>query len=175
MCRLVLADGRGIVQHVPTPVSFHAEPSETGDRSSVGLASDLEFFHWELEFPDVFTPERSGFDALIGNPPWDVMKPNSQEFFTEFDPLYRTYDKQAALAKQQELFECARAWPTMGRVQRPVQGARQLGQERRRSVRPGPGAGKDGTALAAALGKASTAASRIRRRRAPFPPPAAPT
>ena len=25
------------------------------------------------------------------------MKPKSQEFFTEFDPLYRTYDKQAAL------------------------------------------------------------------------------
>jgi hypothetical protein len=32
------------------------------------------------------------------------MKPNSQEFFTEFDPLYRTYDKQAALRKQKELF-----------------------------------------------------------------------
>jgi hypothetical protein len=41
---------------------------------------------------------------MIGNPPWDVMKPNSQEFFTEFDPLYRTYDKQAALRKQKELF-----------------------------------------------------------------------
>ena len=41
---------------------------------------------------------------MTGNPPWDVMKPNSQEFFTEFDPLYRTYDKQAALREQQELF-----------------------------------------------------------------------
>ena len=48
-------------------------------------------------------PQRSGFDAMIGNPPWDVMKPNSQEFFTEFDPLYRTYDKQAALRRQKEL------------------------------------------------------------------------
>ena len=69
------------------------------------LAGDLKFFHWELEFPDVFTPQRSGFDAMIGNPPWDVMKPNSQEFFTEFDPLYRTYDKQAALRRQRELFQ----------------------------------------------------------------------
>ena len=42
---------------------------------------------------------------MIGNPPWDVMKPNSQEFFTEFDPLYRTYDKQAALRRQKELFQ----------------------------------------------------------------------
>ena len=70
--------------------------------------SEVKFFHWELEFPDVFTPERSGFDAMIGNPPWDVMKPNSQEFFTEFDPLYRTYDKQAAVRKQAELFDSCR-------------------------------------------------------------------
>ena len=42
---------------------------------------------------------------MIGNPPWDVMKPKSQEFFTEFDPLYRTYDKQAALRRQRELFQ----------------------------------------------------------------------
>jgi hypothetical protein len=52
----------------------------------------------------VFTPQRTGFDALLGNPPWDVMKPNSQEFFSDFDPLYRTYDKQAALRRQKELF-----------------------------------------------------------------------
>jgi hypothetical protein len=88
---------------VPTPLHFH-EPS--ADRAAVvtRLVSEIKFFHWELAFPDVFTPQRSGFDALIGNPPWDVMKPNSQEFFTDFDPLYRTYDKQAALRKQKDLF-----------------------------------------------------------------------
>jgi len=93
------------IHHVPTPANFHAETAEV--RSSIlrRLASELKFFHWELEYPDVFTPERSGFDALVGNPPWDVMKPNSQEFFSEFDPLYRTYDKQAALKKQKYLFE----------------------------------------------------------------------
>lgn len=87
---------------VPTPLHFH-EASE--DRAAVvtRLVSEIKFFHWELAFPDVFTPKRSGFDALIGNPPWDVMKPNSQEFFTEFDPLYRSYEKQAALRKQKEL------------------------------------------------------------------------
>ena len=68
------------------------------------IASDVKFFHWELEFPDVFTPESSGFDAALGNPPWEVMKPISQEFFTEFDPLYRTYAKQAAISRQGELF-----------------------------------------------------------------------
>ncbi len=105
VCRLVLAHRRGVAPHVPTP----ADASTQADRDKAAvveqLAGDLKFFHWELEFPDVFTPERSGFDALIGNPPWDVMKPNSQEFFTEFDPLYRTYDKQAALRRQRELFQ----------------------------------------------------------------------
>lgn len=27
-------------------------------------------FHWEIEFPEVFDPHRSGFDAVVGNPPF---------------------------------------------------------------------------------------------------------
>ena len=89
---------------VPTPLSsLGSDP--TKDTLVEKLTGDLKFFHWEPEFPDVFTPQRSGLDALIGNPPWDVMKPISHEFFTEFDPLYRTYDKQAALRRQRELFQ----------------------------------------------------------------------
>ena len=90
-------------QLAPRPVTFHAAQADR-DRILDALVHDLRFFHWELEFPDVFTPERAGFDAVLGNPPWEVMKPNSQEFFTAYDPLYRTYDKQAALAQQRELF-----------------------------------------------------------------------
>lgn len=90
------------LEHVPTPLNFH-QPAPEKDAIIRRVAGDVKFFHWEIEYPDVFTPERSGFDAMIGNPPWDVMKPNSQEFFTEFDPLYRTYDKQKALRKQRAL------------------------------------------------------------------------
>lgn len=92
------------LRHVPTPREFHQETQEKTEIVR-RIVSEMKFFHWELEFPDVFTRDRSGFDALMGNPPWDVIEPNSQEFFTDFDPLYRTYDKQKALRRQKELFE----------------------------------------------------------------------
>jgi len=69
------------------------------------LASQYQFFHWELEFPDVFTGQSSGFNGIVGNPPWEIQKPNSMEFFSNIDPLYRTYGKQEALQKQLEFFE----------------------------------------------------------------------
>src|SRR2546426_1020926 len=42
-------------------------------------AHERRFFHWELEFPEVFfyedgTPrESAGFDAVIGNPPYGLI------------------------------------------------------------------------------------------------------
>ena len=41
---------------------------------------------------------------MIGNPPWDIAKPNSKEFFSNIDPLYRSYGKQDALKKQTGYF-----------------------------------------------------------------------
>ncbi len=55
------------------------------------------FYHWPLEFPDVFGPDVvGGFSATVGNPPWDIVKPNSQEFFLDYDPKFRSYKKQEA-------------------------------------------------------------------------------
>jgi len=55
------------------------------------------FYHWPLEFPDVFGPDGDGgFSATVGNPPWDIVKPNSQEFFLDYDPKFRSYKKQEA-------------------------------------------------------------------------------
>jgi len=69
------------------------------------VAQNYRFFHWELEFPDVFNAACGGFDAILGNPPWDTLQPQSKEFFSAFDPLYRSYGKQEALRKQREYFQ----------------------------------------------------------------------
>ncbi|MDA2923349.1 BREX-1 system adenine-specific DNA-methyltransferase PglX [Acidobacteria bacterium AH-259-L09] len=88
----------------PTPSNF-LQPSQQTQEMVYSLAEEHRFFHWELEFPDVFRGPEDGFDAVLGNPPWEIQKPNSKEFFSNADPLYRTYGKQEALDKQRELFE----------------------------------------------------------------------
>ena len=89
--------------HAPLPSTLATPPPET-QAEAARLAARLRFFHWELEFPDVFCAPGSGFDAILGNPPWDIAKPNSKEFFSNLDPLYRTYGKQEALRKQSGYF-----------------------------------------------------------------------
>jgi hypothetical protein len=90
----------------PLPTAFGA-PGEESDGVVVRIAAEKRFFHWELEFPDVFQAVGSGFNAILGNPPWDVAKPSSKEFFSAIDPLYRAYGKQEALAFQRQYFEDA--------------------------------------------------------------------
>jgi hypothetical protein len=49
------------------------------------LAHEQRFFHWYLEFPSVFNGYQ-GFDCVLGNPPWERIKLQEQEFFSERNP-----------------------------------------------------------------------------------------
>jgi len=54
-------------------------------QQSEDVARDRRFFHWVLEFPEAYFDEQGrpltnpGFDAVLGNPPWDMLRANSGE------------------------------------------------------------------------------------------------
>lgn len=47
-------------------------------------ARNARALHWPLEFPDVM--QRGGFDVVLGNPPWERIKLQEQEFFALRSP-----------------------------------------------------------------------------------------
>ncbi len=62
------------------------------------IAEEKHFFHWELEFPEVFfeghqRKENPGFDAVIGNPPYVMELRGNKEVFRELQnsPIGRRY------------------------------------------------------------------------------------
>ena len=51
------------------------------------LARQYNSFHWHLAFPEVFrTAADGGFDAILGNPPWEKIKLQEKEWFAERRP-----------------------------------------------------------------------------------------
>jgi hypothetical protein len=61
------------------------------------MARRYRLFHWHLEFPDIFdvtggqagttTGWTGGFTAMVGNPPWERVKLEEQQFFISRDPV----------------------------------------------------------------------------------------
>ena len=59
------------------------------------IAEREHFFHWELEFADVFEA-RGGFDLIIGNPPWVKLGWKEQDVLADAQPLFAVKKRNAA-------------------------------------------------------------------------------
>jgi Alw26I/Eco31I/Esp3I family type II restriction m6 adenine DNA methyltransferase len=62
-------------------------------KKALEMGKEKSFFHWELEFPEIFFDagklrENPGWDAVIGNPPYDVISEKEQNRAVEFDKKY---------------------------------------------------------------------------------------
>jgi hypothetical protein len=55
--------------------------AEADARDAVDIARQQGFFHWPLEYPEVFGRARPGFDVLLSNPPWEKLKVERHDFF----------------------------------------------------------------------------------------------
>ena len=83
---------------VRSPEAVDAETSEEQAgrfeeiwRRARAVARGEAFLHWEAAFPGVWrnwqdANPRGGFDAVIGNPPWDRIKLQEVEWFAPRDP-----------------------------------------------------------------------------------------
>lgn len=81
------------------------------------LADQYQFFHWHLSFPDVFQlPEEgkaenehmgwnAGFSVMLGNPPWDRIKIQEKEWFSERSPHIANAKNTAHRRKMIEALE----------------------------------------------------------------------
>lgn len=46
------------------------------------LCQENKVFHWPIAFAHIFARENAGFDCVLGNPPWERIKLQEEEFFS---------------------------------------------------------------------------------------------
>jgi hypothetical protein len=76
-----------LTEHILIADPIHSVPQGVKNATREA-AKDFNFFHWHLCFSHVI--QRGGFDCVLGNPPWDRVKPQEGEFFEPRLPEYRT-------------------------------------------------------------------------------------
>ena len=93
-----LADPWKLLVEGPDSLAAEAADDDNGSRAAFGatweearsIADRERFLHWELAFPGVWRQwhdprPAGGFDAVIGNPPWDRIKLQEVEWFATRD------------------------------------------------------------------------------------------
>ena len=91
------AQDQGLIPTTGDMRRFLQDPASVSQRLIAhvwAMAQRNRFFHWPLEFPEVF--ERGGFDCILSNPPWERIKLQEKEFFATRDPKIAEAPNKAA-------------------------------------------------------------------------------
>ncbi|WP_224214598.1 Eco57I restriction-modification methylase domain-containing protein [Natrinema longum] len=81
---------------------IHRDFQEAGvDEITPQEVAEMNPFNWVLEFAEVYA--EGGFDVVVGNPPWDRLKPLRDDYFARYYPTFRTLPPDEKDQKQEEL------------------------------------------------------------------------
>jgi len=83
-----------------TDISLDNLEHSPGRQKAAALANRLMAVHFPVAFPEVLMRTRPGFDCLVGNPPWDKVRFEAQQFWvTRFPGLkaLRAEDQDRAI------------------------------------------------------------------------------
>lgn len=80
-------------------------------QQAVDIAKDQNFFHWELQFANIF--KDGGFDLQVGNPPWVRPRWDEALVLAEIDPWFALSDKATSKVKADRRAEALASDATM--------------------------------------------------------------
>lgn len=63
------------------PLTLEDEPASVTEESPTPTIVALRPLHFPIAFPEVFLRKRQGFDCILGNPPWDKVRFEPQQFW----------------------------------------------------------------------------------------------
>lgn len=94
-------------------------PAEHLRQGARQTSEKVSAFHWFIEFPEIMESD-GGFDVVIGNPPWERIKLQEQEFFAARSPAIATAPNKAERQKLIDALEKADPDSADGRLLRDL-------------------------------------------------------
>jgi len=91
LLKLMPGDDHATLEQAIAGVEATITAALAGETAGFTTPERVRPFHWVMAFPEVFvkpdgTPlDNPGFAVVIGNPPWEILKPDLREFYAQFD------------------------------------------------------------------------------------------
>jgi hypothetical protein len=109
-------DAMPLTEHVWQAAGGQA-PAEHLRQGATLTSEKVSAFHWFIEFPEIMERD-GGFDIVIGNPPWERIKLEEQEFFATRSPAVANAPNKAGRQKLIDALEKANPDSGDGRLWR---------------------------------------------------------